>query len=95
MLSKEWSTYQTVGISESSISQRNNYSANQAQFLIKPLTTTSNDNIKIKELLAEKERQEIISTLLNNNGNISRTAKDLHISRPTLYRKMRKLNISL
>jgi len=63
--------------------------------LIKPLTTTSNDNIKIKELLAEKERQEIISTLLNNNGNISRTAKDLHISRPTLYRKMRKLNISL
>lgn len=55
--------------------------------------TSGSDSKQIKEILAEKERQEIISTLLRNKGNISQTARDLDVSRPTIYRKMRKLKI--
>ncbi|MGB4503770.1 MAG: sigma-54-dependent Fis family transcriptional regulator [Syntrophaceticus sp.] len=61
----------------------------------KQLPTTSSDSMKIKEMLAEKERQELISTLLKNKGNISQTARDLNVSRPTIYRKMKKLKINI
>ena len=61
----------------------------------KQLPTAGSDTKKIKEILAEKERQEILSTLLKNKGNISQTARDLDVSRPTIYRKMRKLKINL
>ncbi len=61
----------------------------------KLLSAASSDKKKIREILAEKERQEIISMLLKNKGNISQTARNLDISRPTLYRKMRKLKITL
>jgi DNA-binding NtrC family response regulator len=48
---------------------------------------------KIKSILAEEERREILSLLYKNKGNISKVAKDMNISRNSLYRKMRKLGI--
>jgi transcriptional regulator of acetoin/glycerol metabolism len=52
------------------------------------------ERIKIKELLDEIERQEIIGKLLDHNGNISSTAREMGISRNSLYKKMKRLNIS-
>ncbi len=49
---------------------------------------------KMKDLLAEKERQIILDLLLKYNGNISQIAKGMSVSRNTLYRKMRLYNIN-
>jgi DNA-binding NtrC family response regulator len=43
--------------------------------------------------LNDLEKTIIISTLKSCNGNVSKTAKILGVSRVTLYRKMNKLNI--
>lgn len=40
------------------------------------------------------ERQRLISALLSTNWNVSRTAEILHLSRMTLYRRMKKYEIS-
>lgn len=48
-----------------------------------------NQNLK----LADVERDKIIERLSFNNGNISKTAEDLGISRAALYRKLEKYNI--
>lgn len=47
-----------------------------------------------KQLLAEKESQEIIALLAKHGGNVSRVARDLGVSRNTLYRKMKQYNIT-
>lgn len=63
---------------------------------IVPPTTSCRINAeiyKIKAMLDEEERREILSMLYKNKGNISRVAKDMNMSRNTLYRKMRKLGI--
>ncbi|HBC93737.1 MAG TPA: sigma-54-dependent Fis family transcriptional regulator [Pelotomaculum sp.] len=63
---------------------------------IVPPTTSCSINAeiyKIKAMLDEEERREILSMLYKNKGNISRVAKDMNMSRNTLYRKMRKLGI--
>ncbi|MFA7446614.1 MAG: sigma-54 dependent transcriptional regulator [Flavobacteriaceae bacterium] len=39
------------------------------------------------------EKVQIEKTLLKNNGNISKTAQELNLSRPALYRRMEKHNI--
>lgn len=48
----------------------------------------------IKEMLAEKERQAIIDLLLQYNGNISQVAREMKVSRNTVYRKMHLYNIA-
>jgi PAS domain S-box-containing protein len=48
---------------------------------------------KIKELLADKEREEIFTLLSKNDGNVSLVAKDMGISRASLYRKLKKLDV--
>lgn len=53
------------------------------------------EKIKIKELLANNERLEITNILLAHNGNISDTARNMGISRNSLYKKLKKLNISI
>ncbi len=40
------------------------------------------------ETLEQVERSRIQAALVRNHGNITRTAKELHISRSTLYRKL-------
>lgn len=57
--------------------------------------TITDERKKIKQLLAEKEREEIFSLLAKNNGNISQVAREMGISRNSLYRKLKKLNILL
>lgn len=50
---------------------------------------------EIKQLGDEKERTYFIQALLKWKGNISKTAKDLGISRTTLYRKLEEHNIKI
>ncbi|AFV12354.1 sigma54 specific transcriptional regulator [Thermacetogenium phaeum DSM 12270] len=56
-------------------------------------TTLLAERNRIKRLLAEKERQEISLLLVKNKGNLSKVARELGISRSSLYRKLRKLDI--
>lgn len=52
------------------------------------------DHIKnFKKISDDKERTLYIQTLMKWSGNISKTAKDLGISRTTLYRKLEEYNI--
>lgn len=48
-----------------------------------------------KDVLAERERQEIINLLGKYGGNISRVARAMEISRNTVYRKIKQYNINL
>ncbi len=54
---------------------------------------TPSDIISLQELVARTEKNAIIAALLNNNGRKSAAARDLNISRPSLYEKMRKYQI--
>ncbi len=57
------------------------------------LAKISDERRKIKDLLADKEREEIFTLLSKNNGNVSLVARDLGISRASLYRKLKKLDV--
>ncbi len=60
----------------------------------KPIAvTTFRENRK--DVLAERERQEIINLLSKYGGNISRVARAMEISRNTVYRKIKQYNINL
>ena len=50
---------------------------------------------KRKDVMAERERQEIINLLSKYGGNISRVARAMEISRNTVYRKIKQYNINL
>lgn len=60
----------------------------------KPIAVTTLRE-KRKDVLAERERQEIINLLSKYGGNISRVARDMEISRNTVYRKIKQYNINL
>jgi len=49
---------------------------------------------KRKKQLAEQECQEIVGLLAKHGGNVSQVAKELGLSRNTLYRKMKTYNIN-
>lgn len=55
---------------------------------------SDSDGGKIKDLLAEKERQVIVDMLARYGGNISRIAREMDVSRNTVYRKMQLYGIS-
>lgn len=44
-------------------------------------------------VLDSMEKNIIVDTILKNKGNITRSAKELNISKPTLYRKIKKYGI--
>ena len=46
-------------------------------------------------LLKKQQKELILSTLRNCDGNLSQTARQLGIGRTTLYRLMRKYHISI
>ncbi len=48
---------------------------------------------RLKDLRKILERETIQKALAQNNGNVSQTAADLGLSRPTLYGLMVKLGI--
>ncbi len=47
----------------------------------------------LKEAREAVERQMVLKALLKHSGNISHSAAELGISRPTLYQLMQKLGI--
>jgi transcriptional regulator with PAS, ATPase and Fis domain len=48
---------------------------------------------KLRELLQEEERAEILACLRTCKGNMSKAAQELGMARNTLYRKMQKLEL--
>ena len=50
-------------------------------------------SVSLREAREELERELILRTLARHNGNMTRTAADLQVSRPTLYELMDKLSI--
>jgi PAS domain S-box-containing protein len=61
--------------------------------LASKLGKITDERRKIKELLAETDREEIFTLLSKNKGNVSLVARDLGISRASLYRKLKKLDL--
>ncbi|MGH9320482.1 MAG: helix-turn-helix domain-containing protein, partial [Vicinamibacteria bacterium] len=60
------------------------------------LSSASGDRhrpVSLKEAREELERDLIRRTLNKHNGNMTRTAAELQVSRPTLYELMEKLGI--
>jgi PAS domain S-box-containing protein len=51
----------------------------------------AHEKIRIKAMLAEKQRQEILNLMQKNSGNLSQVARDMGIARNSLYRKLKKL----
>ena len=49
--------------------------------------------VSLREAREELERELILRTLAKHNGNMTRTAAELSVSRPTLYELMDKLGI--
>lgn len=72
--------------------KKNQYHTNKLFSYGKPKTAPLGRK-QIKLLLEEKERRQISALLIKNNSNISQVARDLGISRNTLYRKLRKLQL--
>ncbi|WP_148134133.1 sigma-54-dependent Fis family transcriptional regulator [Candidatus Formimonas warabiya] len=60
-----------------------------------PVDHLKNNKIKIKELLEENERQDMINRLLLYHGNVSQVAKEMGISRTSLYKRLKRLEISM
>ncbi|MGI5920864.1 MAG: sigma-54-dependent Fis family transcriptional regulator [Syntrophomonadaceae bacterium] len=54
----------------------------------------ANEREKRKKLLAEKESQKIMALLAQFGGNVSQVAREMGVSRNTLYRKMHQYNIA-
>ncbi|HEX3011149.1 MAG TPA: sigma 54-interacting transcriptional regulator, partial [Syntrophomonadaceae bacterium] len=54
----------------------------------------TNEREKRKQLLAESESQKIMTLLAQFGGNVSQVAREMGVSRNTLYRKMHQYNIA-
>jgi transcriptional regulator of acetoin/glycerol metabolism len=57
--------------------------------------TVNSKRIGRKQLFAELEQQEIMNLLSQNGGNVSQAAREMGISRNSIYRKMKRYNISI
>ena len=55
--------------------------------------TDSNGSINYKLNFCEPDREKLLTTLNNNHNNISQTARELGLSRQSLYRRMDKYDI--
>lgn len=49
--------------------------------------------IRKYKTIAEVEKEMIIDSLARHRGNVHRTARELGLSRPALYRRLDKYNI--
>jgi transcriptional regulator of acetoin/glycerol metabolism len=54
----------------------------------------ANEREKRKQQLAENESQKIMALLAQFGGNVSQVAREMGVSRNTLYRKMHQYNIA-
>lgn len=60
----------------------------------KPNNETEDNQFNLKSTLLDKEKQHILTVLSEQNGNITKAAKILGISRQNLQYRIRKFNIS-
>lgn len=49
----------------------------------------------LKMMIEQFEKELIIQALIDNNGNINKAAKQLHVSRQNLFYRIKRLNISI
>ncbi|SDP74845.1 sigma-54 interaction domain-containing protein [Desulforhopalus singaporensis] len=57
-------------------------------------TEPSNDrNTSLKDIVSHVEKNLIIERLKQNNGNVSKTARELDVAKQTLFNKIKKLGI--
>lgn len=61
--------------------------------LKKGITFSETENKSLPEIIEEFEKKYISEYLHSNEGNISKTAKDLGLSRAGLYKKLKRYNI--
>lgn len=66
-------------------------SVNELDITEVPFHESETEEISISDF----EKIQIEKTLLKYNGNISKTAQELNLSRPALYRRMEKYNLKL
>jgi len=59
-----------------------------------PSVTVSLQNVTLADALAEVERRMIGAALRKHNGNISRAARELGLTRRGLYLKLDRLEMS-
>lgn len=57
------------------------------------IASSGSDNRSLPEIIEEFERGYISQKLAQNQGNISKTAKDLGLSRAGLYKKLKRYNL--
>jgi len=60
----------------------------------KPINENEDNHFNLKNTLLDKEKQHILTVLSEQNGNITKAAKILGISRQNLQYRIRKFNIS-
>ena len=63
------------------------------QQFIPPALKVCSEREKRRQLIAENECQEILGLLTRHGGNISEVAREMEVSRNTVYRKMRQYEI--
>ncbi|MGD8377942.1 MAG: PEP-CTERM-box response regulator transcription factor [Acidobacteriota bacterium] len=56
--------------------------------------TTDRENLSLKEIRENADREAAIHALRRASGNVSKAAQDLEVSRPTLHDLLRKLHIN-
>jgi len=66
---------------------------NSTKSLKTGISFSESDDMTLVEIIEEFEQQYISNILQANKGNISRTAKDLGLSRAGLYKKLKRYNI--
>lgn len=71
------------------LADNNIISINEMDIADVPFMESETEEISISDF----EKIQIEKTLLKHNGNISKTAQELNLSRPALYRRMEKYNI--
>ena len=54
---------------------------------------SGDDTIKLKDIIREKEKEEIIEALMSSRGNVAQAAKKLNIGRQALVYRMKKYHI--
>lgn len=64
-------------------------SINELDIVDVPFVENETEEVSVNDF----EKIQIEKTLLKHNGNISKTAQELNLSRPALYRRMEKYNL--
>nr|WP_236860370.1 sigma 54-interacting transcriptional regulator [Candidatus Formimonas warabiya] len=67
----------------------------QKETIVKPINNeySKPDSIDVFSYILEKEKEEIIKALMENHGNVSKTAKQLGMHRQSLIYRIKKYNI--